>query len=475
MHAHTSASRFLKDDGGPAGICHFAGNNPRFAIMLWDHRFTPQGQVSAASNKCQFGDSRARSMLAQGAATVNYQQFMIKDLQDLYQAEAEQERQLPQAAAEATNEALKTALEDHLNETRQHVCASARFSKCSVKHQVVREWSRPAFKGWCTNKLGIPGEDADGVFDGLEYLRTATLGLRVPGPRRASGSSSSAAASPRWTARRTSIRQGASEVTLVYRRDMKDMPAVERGPRGDRGRRDGHLPGRPGPDHHRQGRQGHGRRVHPQQARRTGRVRPPPAGAGPGHGVHAAGRPGAAGHRPGPRPRLDRAGQRGRHVARSSAGSRPTRSRSRRAGPASSGPATCGSAPRRSSRPSPRAGAPRTPSTRSSRASTSARSRPARQLAEPQPEFLSIVPFTSEVKEPRHRMHGDGGRGPQQELRRVRDPVHAGRRRRRVDPLPPVHLRGDRLLRPAPPRDRVRDDAPDARAAATTRGPATGA
>src|SRR3954451_22173464 len=28
-----------------------------------------------------------------------------------------------------------------------------------------------------TNKLGIPGEDADGVIDGLEYLRTATLGL----------------------------------------------------------------------------------------------------------------------------------------------------------------------------------------------------------------------------------------------------------------------------------------------------------
>ena len=37
--------------------------------------------------------------------------------------------------------------------------------------------------------------------------------------------------------------------------------------------------------------------------------------------------------------------------------------------------------------------------------------------------------------------------------------------RRRVDALPPVHVRGDRLLRPAPARDRVRHDAPDARAA----------
>jgi ferredoxin len=32
-----------------------------------------------------------------------------------------------------------------------------------------------------TNKLGIPNEEADGVFDGLEYLRTATLGLPYPG------------------------------------------------------------------------------------------------------------------------------------------------------------------------------------------------------------------------------------------------------------------------------------------------------
>src|SRR3954451_24251561 len=32
-----------------------------------------------------------------------------------------------------------------------------------------------------TNKLGIPGEDADGVLDGLEYLRIARLALPYPG------------------------------------------------------------------------------------------------------------------------------------------------------------------------------------------------------------------------------------------------------------------------------------------------------
>jgi formate dehydrogenase major subunit len=76
-----------------------------------------------------------------------------------------------------------------------------------------------------TNKLGIPGEDAPGVFDGLEYLRTATLGLPVEGHEGSrvvviGGGFTS------MDCTRTSVRQGAAEVTLVYRRDMKDMPAA---------------------------------------------------------------------------------------------------------------------------------------------------------------------------------------------------------------------------------------------------------
>jgi len=75
-----------------------------------------------------------------------------------------------------------------------------------------------------TNKLGVPGEDADGVLDGLEYLRIATLGLPYPGHsgKRVvviGGGFTS------MDCTRTSVRQGAAEVTLVYRRDMKDMPA----------------------------------------------------------------------------------------------------------------------------------------------------------------------------------------------------------------------------------------------------------
>src|SRR5215207_3645115 len=76
-----------------------------------------------------------------------------------------------------------------------------------------------------TNKLGVPNEDAAEVLDGLEYLRTATLGLPYPnhaGKRVVvvGGGFTSMDCS------RTSVRQGAKEVTLVYRRDMKDMPAA---------------------------------------------------------------------------------------------------------------------------------------------------------------------------------------------------------------------------------------------------------
>jgi NADPH-dependent glutamate synthase beta subunit-like oxidoreductase/formate hydrogenlyase subunit 6/NADH:ubiquinone oxidoreductase subunit I/ferredoxin len=76
-----------------------------------------------------------------------------------------------------------------------------------------------------TNELGIPGEDAEEVLEGLDYLRIATLGLPYPnhaGKRVVviGGGFTS------MDCTRTSIRQGAASVTLVYRRDMKDMPAA---------------------------------------------------------------------------------------------------------------------------------------------------------------------------------------------------------------------------------------------------------
>ncbi len=154
----------------------------------------------------------------------------------------------------------------------------------------------------------------------------------------------------------------------------------ERGPRGDRGRRHGDLPGRPvaGPDG--RGGQRHRRRVHPDAARRAGRIRPTSPGACARHGVRrspATGSCSRSARAPSSTGSTRRATPARRR--RSSAGSEPTPSRSRPGDRASSRPATSGSAPRRSSRPSPRAAARPTPSTPTSRARTWRRSGPARR------------------------------------------------------------------------------------------------
>ena len=216
-----------------------------------------------------------------------------------------------------------------------------------------------------TNKLGIPGEDADGVIDGLEYLRTATLGLPYPGHEGSrvvvvGGGFTSMDCS------RTSVRQGASEVTLVYRRDMKDMPAANEVHEAiEEGVTAIFQAGPTRVDHRREDRQGHrassssGCGLGAPDA--SGRRRPEPA---PGHRVHDPLRPRAAGHRPGPRARLDRARVRGPGGDQAAPPGRRRRHVRDRHAPACSAPATSGSAPRPWSRRSPRAAAPRTPSTR---------------------------------------------------------------------------------------------------------------
>jgi NADPH-dependent glutamate synthase beta subunit-like oxidoreductase/formate hydrogenlyase subunit 6/NADH:ubiquinone oxidoreductase subunit I/ferredoxin len=77
-----------------------------------------------------------------------------------------------------------------------------------------------------SNELGIPGEDADGVVNALENLYNSTRGLPIPALKGARvvviGGGFTAI-----DCTRTSVRQGAAEVTLVYRRDLKDMPAQD--------------------------------------------------------------------------------------------------------------------------------------------------------------------------------------------------------------------------------------------------------
>ena len=76
------------------------------------------------------------------------------------------------------------------------------------------------------NEMGIPNEDADGTVNALENLYNSTRGIPVPQLKGARvvviGGGFTAI-----DCTRTSLRQGAREVHLVYRRDLKDMPAQD--------------------------------------------------------------------------------------------------------------------------------------------------------------------------------------------------------------------------------------------------------
>ncbi|MGD0210623.1 MAG: FAD-dependent oxidoreductase, partial [Desulfomonilia bacterium] len=78
-----------------------------------------------------------------------------------------------------------------------------------------------AQKSW---KLDIEGEDLSGVWGAVEFLREVNLGKKVNIGSKVAivGGGNSAI-----DAARTAIRLGAKDVTILYRRERKDMPAWE--------------------------------------------------------------------------------------------------------------------------------------------------------------------------------------------------------------------------------------------------------
>jgi NADPH-dependent glutamate synthase beta subunit-like oxidoreductase/Pyruvate/2-oxoacid:ferredoxin oxidoreductase delta subunit len=74
-----------------------------------------------------------------------------------------------------------------------------------------------------SQKLGVPGEELEGVFPAVEFLRDHALGKAFTIGEKVVvvGGGNSAI-----DAARTSIRLGAKEVTILYRRSRKEMPAL---------------------------------------------------------------------------------------------------------------------------------------------------------------------------------------------------------------------------------------------------------
>ena len=217
----------------------------------------------------------------------------------------------------------------------------------------------------------------------------------------------------------------------------------------------------------------HRRRVHPHAPRRAGRLRPPPPRAGARDRVRHQVRPRPARHRPGPRPVVDRPRQRGHRGGQVQAQGRRGHVRDR--------PARRLRHRRRSHR-----GRDRGPGHRRGAALRLRRGRvPARHG--PLGAALARDPRRARAQVPLdHALHrraqgappppgGDAGGGAQHELRRVRDPLHPDRGHGRVEPLPAVHLRGDRLLRPAQSRAWSTGRRSKRWSRATTKAPASGA
>jgi NADH-quinone oxidoreductase subunit F len=73
------------------------------------------------------------------------------------------------------------------------------------------------------DKMKIPGEELTGVFDAIQFLRELNLGKKVKVGQKVAviGGGNSAI-----DAARVALREGAKEVHILYRREMRDMPAL---------------------------------------------------------------------------------------------------------------------------------------------------------------------------------------------------------------------------------------------------------
>ena len=76
---------------------------------------------------------------------------------------------------------------------------------------------------WVSTKMDIPGEDTTGVIHGLNFLKQVNAGEKVNvGPKVSVIGGGNAAVD----AARVSVRLGAKEVTVIYRRSRAEMPAL---------------------------------------------------------------------------------------------------------------------------------------------------------------------------------------------------------------------------------------------------------
>jgi NADH-quinone oxidoreductase subunit F len=105
--------------------------------------------------------------------------------------------------------------------TNTEVGKDVTFEELRAKHNAVYVSTGTQY----SNLLRIPGEEIDGVYHGLDFLRDVNLGRPVTLGNKivVIGGGSTA-----FDAARTAVRLGAEKVTILYRRQIDDMPADRR-------------------------------------------------------------------------------------------------------------------------------------------------------------------------------------------------------------------------------------------------------
>ncbi|MBW1896958.1 MAG: FAD-dependent oxidoreductase, partial [Deltaproteobacteria bacterium] len=112
-------------------------------------------------------------------------------------------------------------------ETGVHVRTGQGLGKDFTLEDLTREGFEAFFMAtgaWRSRKMGIDGENLEGVMSGLEFLRAVRAGEDVGVGKRVAviGGGNSA-----LDVARTCLRLGAEEVKIVYRRSLTEMPASD--------------------------------------------------------------------------------------------------------------------------------------------------------------------------------------------------------------------------------------------------------
>ncbi len=92
------------------------------------------------------------------------------------------------------------------------------FDELRTRHDAIYVATGTQFP----NKIGVDGEEREGVYHGLDFLRDVNLGRKVSVGKKVVviGGGSTA-----FDAARTALRLGAEHVTVLYRRTVEEMPA----------------------------------------------------------------------------------------------------------------------------------------------------------------------------------------------------------------------------------------------------------